>query len=84
MCIYTTLWLQTSLLQEKELYNNTKSRLLAKMDVCMGGRVGEEIEFGPDKVTSGAQSDFEKATMIATEMVKSCGMSEKVKLCNPN
>lgn len=34
----------------------TKSQLLAEMDVAMGGRVAEELMFGPDKVTTGTLS----------------------------
>ena len=45
---------QTSFVPEKEQYNMTKSQLLAEMDVSMGGRVAEELVFGPDKVTTGA------------------------------
>ena len=48
------------------------------MDVCMGGRVAEEIIYGTDKVTSGASSDFEQATQIAISMVERWGMSEAV------
>jgi len=33
----------------------TKSQLMAQMDVSMGGRVAEELVFGPDKVTTGKQ-----------------------------
>ena len=50
------------------------------MDVAMGGRVGEEITYGLNKVTTGASSDFQTATAIATAMVKKFGMSEKVGL----
>jgi ATP-dependent Zn protease len=56
----------------------TKEKLMADLDVCMGGRVAEEIIFGPDKVTPGARSDFQQATAIAKSMVTNYGMSEKV------
>lgn len=68
----------TSFVPEKEQYNMTKSQLLAEMDVSMGGRVAEELVFGPDKVTTGAAADFQMATGTATAMVKRFGMSEKV------
>ncbi|CAF0725828.1 unnamed protein product [Brachionus calyciflorus] len=67
----------TAFVPENDGYSMTKSQLLAKMDVSMGGRVAEEIIFGQDKVTTGAMSDFKSATNIATQMVKALGMSEK-------
>ena len=42
----------------------------------MGGRVSEEIVFGKDKVTSGAQSDIEQATKLARAMVTRWGFSD--------
>ena len=68
----------TAFVPDNDGYSMTRSQLLAKMDVSMGGRVAEEIIFGQDKVTTGALSDFKSATNIATQMVKSLGMSEKV------
>jgi len=50
------MYAQTSFVPDKEQYNMTKSQLLAQMDVSMGGRVAEELVFGPDKVTTGAVS----------------------------
>ncbi|XP_066301226.1 ATP-dependent zinc metalloprotease YME1L1-like isoform X1 [Branchiostoma lanceolatum] len=67
-----------SLLPEKDQWNETKAQLLAQMDICMGGRVAEELIFGPDNITTGASSDFEQATKIAKMMVTRFGMSEKL------
>ncbi|XP_032671789.1 ATP-dependent zinc metalloprotease YME1L [Odontomachus brunneus] len=66
------------MMSEKDEYHVTKSQLLAKMDVMMSGRAAEELIFGTEKVTTGASSDFAKATSIAEMMVKTYGMSEKV------
>lgn len=70
----------TSFIHEKEVYGKTIAQLKAEMDVAMGGRAAEEIIFGMEKVTTGASSDFQQATQIASAMVKRFGMSEKVGL----
>ncbi|KAI9358193.1 peptidase family M41-domain-containing protein [Pilaira anomala] len=56
----------------------TKKEFLAQIDVCMGGRVAEDLIFGPENVTSGASSDISKATDVAKRMVRYYGMSDKV------
>ncbi|KAL8217869.1 hypothetical protein R6Q57_021242 [Mikania cordata] len=56
----------------------SKKQLLARLDVCMGGRVAEEIIFGPDYVTTGASTDLQSATEIAQYMVSSYGMSDAI------
>jgi ATP-dependent metalloprotease len=68
----------TSFVPDKEEYNLTRSQLLARMDVAMGGRVAEELIYGAEKVTTGAGSDFQAATAIATAMVKHWGMSDRI------
>ncbi|CAJ0600268.1 unnamed protein product [Cylicocyclus nassatus] len=68
----------TATLPEKDEYQMTKGQLLAALDVMMGGRVAEELIFGEDMVTTGAADDLKKATMLAVQMVKAFGMSDKV------
>jgi len=70
----------TAFIPEKEMYHTTRSQMMARLDVAMGGRAAEELVFGSEKVTSGAFSDLSEATQIATQMVKMFGMSEKVGL----
>ncbi|XP_062260123.1 ATP-dependent zinc metalloprotease YME1L1-like isoform X2 [Platichthys flesus] len=67
-----------SMLPENDRWSETRSQLLAQMDVSMGGRVAEEIIFGQEYITTGASSDFDSATKIAKMMVTRFGMSEKL------
>jgi len=55
----------------------SKEKLFAQMCVCMGGRVAEELIYGLDKVTTGAQSDISTATRIAETMIKACGFGSE-------
>lgn len=41
------------MLPENDRWSETRSQLLAQMDVSMGGRVAEEIIFGPENITTG-------------------------------
>ncbi|XP_032090720.1 ATP-dependent zinc metalloprotease YME1L1 isoform X1 [Thamnophis elegans] len=67
-----------SLLPESDRWNETRSQLLAQMDVSMGGRVAEELIFGSEHITTGSSNDFENATKIAQLMVTKFGMSDKL------
>ena len=65
-------------LPEKDVVSVPKSKLLTRLRIYMGGRVAEEIVFGEDEVTSGAASDIEEATRIATAMVTQFGMDPEI------
>jgi len=65
-------------LPESDHLSFTKKQLLARLDVCMGGRVAEELIFGADEITAGASSDIKQATQLAQAMVMNFGMSEKM------
>ncbi|KAJ8337058.1 hypothetical protein SKAU_G00382780 [Synaphobranchus kaupii] len=67
-----------SMLPENDRWSETRSQLLAQMDVSMGGRVAEELTFGSENITTGASSDFDSATKIAKMMVTRFGMSDKL------
>ncbi len=54
----------------------TKSELLNKICVALGGRAAEEIQF--QDVSTGAHNDLSRATDIARSMVKQYGMSPKL------
>ena len=65
-------------LPEKDQYSYSKTKMLSRLIIMMGGRVAEELKFGPKKITSGASSDIAAATNLARSMVTEWGMSEKL------
>jgi len=50
--------------------------VLARM---LGGRIAEEVVYGPDRVTTGAGSDLQKAAELAREMIVNQGMGKKLR-----
>lgn len=60
-------------LPERDRTSVSKSSMLARIQVCLGGLLAEKIFF--DEQTSGAASDIANATKIARDMVCTYGMS---------
>ena len=65
-------------LPERDALSLTRQKMLADLAVAFGGRLAEEIVFGHEKVTTGAQSDIEQATRMARAMVTRFGMSDSL------
>ncbi len=65
-------------LPERDQISQSRQEMIARMAMAMGGRAAEEIKFGYDKVTSGASSDIEHVTQIATSMVTEWGLSDAI------
>jgi cell division protease FtsH len=61
---------------ESGLYS--RSYLENQMAVALGGRVAEELIFGPDDVTTGASGDFQQVSRTAKMMITQGGFSKKL------
>jgi cell division protease FtsH len=68
----------TMYLPEEDRYSISKQRLESTISTLFGGRLAEEMTLGPDRVTTGASNDIERATEIARNMVTKWGLSERL------
>ncbi|EFJ46511.1 hypothetical protein VOLCADRAFT_105496 [Volvox carteri f. nagariensis] len=59
-------------------FSINRQQMLARIRVCMGGTVAEELVFGSEQVSSGATDDLRQATSMARHMVAECGMSTAI------
>jgi cell division protease FtsH len=62
----------------EDRYLMTRSELLDRLAVSLGGRVAEELVFG--EISTGAQNDLQRVTDIARSMVTEYGMSDRLGL----
>ncbi len=62
----------------EDRYLMTRPELLDRLAVLLGGRVAEELVFG--EISTGAQNDLQRATVIARSMVAEYGMSDRLGL----
>jgi cell division protease FtsH len=68
----------TMQLPERDHLSHTKQYLESRLAIMFGGRMAEELVFGPENVTTGAASDIQVATQTARGMITAYGMSEKL------
>jgi cell division protease FtsH len=68
----------TASLPEEDRHSYSRDYLVASLAMLYGGRAAEEMVFGPEKITTGAGNDIERATALARRMVTQFGMSEKI------
>ena len=62
----------------EDRYLMTRSELLDRLAVLLGGRVAEELVF--QEISTGAQNDLQRASNIARSMVTAYGMSDRLGL----
>ena len=68
----------TFFLPEEDRYSYSKQRLESQIASLFGGRIAEELAFGPEAVTTGASNDIERATALARNMVTKWGLSDRL------
>ena len=65
-------------LPERDRYSMNMKQMKAKLALCFGGRIAEQIIYGNDELNTGASNDIQQATEMARAMVMEYGMSEKL------
>jgi len=63
-------------LEERRL--ESKAKFVDQIASFLGGRVAEETFFGAENITTGAQNDLKRATLLSRKMVVEYGMSDKL------
>jgi len=68
----------TMSLPERDKLSYNKKWCEARIAMCFGGRVAEQIIYGADSLNTGASDDIRQATNLARKMVTEYGMSDKL------
>lgn len=62
----------------------TIAEVRANLAMYMAGRAAEEVFFGPDKITTGAEGDIAMATRLARYAITTAGLSPKIGMAAVN
>jgi len=65
-------------LPERDRYSMTMKQMKARLALCFGGRIAEQLIYGADELNTGASNDIQQATDMARAMVMEYGMSDKL------
>ncbi|HYW17236.1 MAG TPA: ATP-dependent zinc metalloprotease FtsH [Allosphingosinicella sp.] len=65
-------------LPERDRYSMSMKQMKARLSLCFGGRIAEQLIYGQDELNTGASNDIQQATDMARSMVMEYGMSEKL------
>jgi len=65
-------------LPEEDRHIYSKKDLVARLHQLFGGRAAEEIFYGKDGITTGAENDLMRATELAYRIVASWGMTDEL------
>jgi ATP-dependent Zn protease len=59
---------------ESDMLSINKEKVLANIDVAMGGHIAEKLFIGDKEITTGCSSDLRGASNLAYEAVRKYGM----------
>jgi cell division protease FtsH len=65
-------------LPERDRYSMSMKQMKARLALCFGGRIAEQLIYGIDSLNTGASNDIQQATEMARAMVMEYGMSKKL------
>ncbi|QLC24971.1 ATP-dependent metallopeptidase FtsH/Yme1/Tma family protein [Parasphingopyxis algicola] len=65
-------------LPDRDRYSMSMQQMKARLALCFGGRIAEQLIYGEDSLNTGASNDIQQATDMARSMVMEYGMSEKL------
>lgn len=63
-------------IDDKHMYD--RQDLMGRLMILMGGRAAEEVFYGKEGITTGAENDLQRATELAYRMVSMWGMSDRL------
>ncbi|MCK5665283.1 MAG: ATP-dependent metalloprotease, partial [Thiotrichaceae bacterium] len=68
----------TMFLPENDRLSYSKEYLECQISSMFGGRIAEELIFGPEAITTGATNDIQRTTEISRNMVTKWGLSTRL------